>query len=74
MRMTLLAAMIAAGSLSTAQAASPALGQSCIAAGQGYSQVVATVAAPEDCCRGQLRCAQFLSTTRVVKPAHDQRT
>ena len=49
-------------------------GQSCVSVGSGYSRVAATVADPADCCTGRLQCAQFLSTTTVVRPAHDQRT
>ena len=57
-----------------ARAADTAAGQSCIAVGSGYSRVAATVANPADCCTGRLQCAQFLSTTTVVRPAHDHRT
>lgn len=39
---------------------------------QGMSRVSATAAAP--CCDGQLKCAQFLSTTGVLKPMRDPRT
>jgi hypothetical protein len=49
-------------------------GQSCVAVSGGYSRVVATVTNPQDCCTGKMQCAQFLSTTTVVRPAHDQRT
>ena len=72
MRLILTAAVfafVAAG----AQAA-PAPGQNCIAVGQGVSRVAATVASPADCCTGRLQCAQFLSTTTVVRPAHDEHT
>ena len=44
--------------------------EGCIAT--GGIQRVAAIAAP--CCGGQMRCSQFLSTNRVVKPAHNQRT
>ncbi len=54
--------------------ANPTPGQACIAVSGGYSRVVATVANPQDCCTGKMQCAQFLSTTTVVRPAHDQRT
>ena len=49
-------------------------GQSCIAVGQGYSRVVATLSDPQQCCTGRMQCAQYLSTTTVVRPAHDRRT
>ena len=48
--------------------------QSCVAVGVGASTVAAVVANPADCCTGRMACAQFLSTTRVVRPAHEQRT
>ena len=79
MRLTLIvAAALATASLSavdvSAARAEPALDHSCIAVGGPYQRVAATVAKPEDCCTGRLQCSQFLSTTRVVRPAHDQRT
>ena len=54
--------------------AAPSSVQSCIAVGSGAQRVAAIVANPADCCSGRLQCAQFLSTSRVVRPAHDQRT
>ena len=71
MRETLIAALFAFAALTGVRAA-PA--QSCIAAGPGFSRVAATVANPADCCSGRLQCAQFLSTTTVVRPVHDQHT
>ena len=56
---------------STAHAASPPL-PSCLAMRSGVSRVAVTVADPAQCCNGRLRCAQFLSTNRVVRPANDQ--
>ena len=41
----------------------------------GVSRVAALVdAVPAPCCEGQLKCAQFLSTTGIVKPRLDPRT
>ena len=39
---------------------------------QGVSRV--SLAAPASCCDGQMQCAQFLSTTGVLKPTRDPRT
>ena len=72
MRLTLVAAIFALAAVSAG--ASPAPGQSCIAVGDGMSRVAAVVANPAACCTGRLQCAQFLSTTTVVRPAHAQRT
>lgn len=47
---------------------------SCSAVGYGAKRVTMFVANPANCCRGRLQCAQFLSTTAVVRPAHDPRT
>ena len=59
----------------SAQAGAPASSaQSCIVVGSGAQRVAAVVANPADCCSGRLQCAQFLSTTTVVRPAHDPRT
>jgi hypothetical protein len=59
-------------------AASPALAaridHSCIAAGKGPARIAATVAQPKDCCSGRMQCAQFLSTTRLVRPGSQERT
>ena len=74
MRMTLIATLFALATVSTGSHAAPAPDQSCIVVGQGFSHVAATVANPADCCTGRLQCAQFLSTTTVVRPAHDQHT
>ena len=66
------AALFAVGG--TAGNAAPSLEHSCIAVGGSYQHVAAVVAQPEDCCKGRLQCSQYLSTTTVVRPAHDQRT
>jgi hypothetical protein len=58
----------------SAHAAKPTPGESCVTVGGGYARVVATVTDPQDCCTGKMQCAQFLSTTTLVRPAHDQRT
>ena len=76
MRLALIAAayaVLTVGSLIGAQA-EPAMRHSCIAVGNGYQHVAATVAHPQDCCTGRMQCSQFLSTTVVVRPAQDQRT
>lgn len=39
---------------------------------QGVSRV--SLQAPAPCCEGQLKCAQFLSTTAVLKTMRDPRT
>ena len=54
--------------------AETSLDHSCIDMGGAYYHVAATVSKPEHCCTGRLQCSHFLSTTRVVRPAHDQRT
>ena len=48
--------------------------QRCIALGRGSIHIAATVARPQDCCTGQMQCAQFLSTVTVVRPGIDQHT
>ena len=73
MRLPLIIAGFSAMALYGAHA-TPALERSCISVGHGYERVAATVARPADCCTGRLQCSQFLSTTRVVRPAHDQHT
>lgn len=42
-------------------------------AAEGVSRV-AIAAAPEPCCEGRLRCAEFLSTGGVLRPVRDPRT
>ena len=74
MRLTVCAAVLAIMTFSAQAAPRPGDGQSCIAVGDGYSRVAAMVANPQDCCTGRMQCAQFLSTTTVVRPAHDQHT
>ena len=74
MRLILLAAMFTVSAAASRAETGWAPGQSCLAVGPGYSRVAATVANPQDCCTGRLQCAQFLSTTTVVRPAHDQHT
>ena len=39
---------------------------------QGVSRV--SLPTPASCCDGQMQCAQFLSTTGVLKPVRDPRT
>lgn len=74
MRQTALAALLVLAAASAHAGAAPSSVQSCIAVGPGPQRVAAMVANPADCCSGRLQCAQFLSTTRIVRPAHDQRT
>ena len=71
---TSIATVFALAAVWTGADAATAAGQSCVVVGQGMSRVAATVANPADCCTGRLQCAQFLSTTTVVRPAHDQHT
>ena len=78
MRLAVVAATAACAFLSLATLgraqAEPALQHSCIAVGDGYQHVAATVAHPQDCCSGRMQCSQFLSTTVVVRLAQDQHT
>ena len=74
MRPVLIAAALLASTLLTGARAEPSMDHSCIAVGYGMQHVAATVARPEDCCSGRMQCPQFLSTTRVVRPAHNQHT
>jgi hypothetical protein len=74
MRFTIVAATFVLVALSAHAKAEPATGQTCIAMGPGMARVAAKVANPADCCTGRMQCAQYLSTTTVVRPAHDQRT
>ena len=74
MRLPMTAATLAAIAWFYGAHAGPSLGQGCIAVGQGYQRVAATVATPDDCCAGRLQCSRFLSTTTVVRPARDQHT
>lgn len=74
MRQVFAATLFVLATVSAHAEASPAPAQSCIAVSQGYSRVVATVTDPQECCTGRMQCAQYLSTTTVVRPAHDRRT
>ncbi len=74
MRPTLIAALFAFAAVAAQATPGPAAQQSCIAVGRGASRVAAFVANPADCCTGRMQCAQFLSTTTVVRPAHDEHT
>ena len=74
MRATLIAAAFFANAAAGGAQAQRVLAQSCAAAGHGYQPVAATVARLGDCCAARLQCSQFLSTTTVVRPAHNQRT
>jgi hypothetical protein len=46
----------------------------CIAVRDGVSHVAAMVADPADCCTGRMQCSQYLSTTTLVRPRHNQHT
>ncbi len=74
MRPVLIAVALLASTFVTDARAESSMDHSCIAVGHGVQRVAATVARPEDCCSGRMQCSQFLSTTRVVRPAHDQHT
>jgi hypothetical protein len=67
----LTAVVLGAGFAASAQAAPD---QACIRTGEGGSRVAAQVERPADCCTGRMKCAQFLSTTIVVRPSHPERT
>ncbi|MBV9735303.1 MAG: hypothetical protein JO209_05295 [Acidisphaera sp.] len=41
---------------------------------QDALRVADTIGAPENCCHGQLRCAQYLATTKVVRGQPDPHT
>jgi len=50
----------------------PGREHSCIAVQNGISHVAVTVADPADCCMGRMQCSQYLSTTTLVRPQHNQ--
>lgn len=71
------ASLIAAACVGVLLAGTQAQGASrpgCVASHGGYQRVIALSSAAQACCTGRLQCPQYLSTTRVVRPAHDQRT
>ena len=74
MRLSMIAAAGLSLAFATCARAEASLDHSCIAVGDGYQHVAATVSKPEDCCTGRMQCSQFLSTTTVVRPAHEQHT
>ena len=73
MRPLLIVAGFAGFALFSGAQAEP-MQHSCIVVGDGYQRVDADVSRPENCCSGRMQCAQFLSTTRVVRPGHGQHT
>jgi len=76
MRTTLAAlamALCSVGSTMAVEYRTPAAKQLYTCAAAGLSRVAIQVA-PEPCCEGRLRCAQFLSTGGVLKPVPDPRT
>lgn len=76
MRMTLAALamiLISVGSAVAVEYRTPAAKQLFTCANAGLSRVVLPVA-PEPCCEGRLRCAQFLATGGVLKAMRDPRT
>ena len=74
MRLSVIAAAIVNIAFATGARAEGPLDHSCIAVGNRYQHVAATVSRPEDCCTGRMQCSQFLSTTTVVRPGHEQHT
>jgi len=73
MRMTLGALALTltmAGSAAAVEYRTPVTKQLFTCATPGVSRVDL----PAPCCDGQLKCAQFLSTTGVLKQARDPRT
>ena len=61
------------GSTMAVEYRTPVAKQLYTCAAAGLSRVAIQVA-PESCCDGRLRCAQFLSTGGVLKPMRDPRT
>ncbi len=61
------------GSAMAVEYRTPVTKQLFTCAGGGVSRVAAPET-PAPCCEGQLRCAQFLSTTGILKPMRDPRT
>lgn len=61
------------GSASAVEYRTPATKQLFTCAARGLTRVSAPTA-PERCCEGSLKCAQFLATGGVLRPARDPRT
>jgi len=76
MRIMLAAAamtLVSVGSAMAVEYRTPVTKQLFTCATAGLSRVVLQVA-PEPCCEGRLKCAQFLSTGGVLKSMRDPRT
>ena len=65
--------VILVGSASAVEYRTPATKQLFTCAGSGWTRV-AMRDAPEPCCDGRLKCAQFLATGGVLKTTRDPRT
>lgn len=65
--------VVLVGSASAVEYRTPAAKQLFTCAAQGLTRV-STRTAPERCCEGSLKCAQFLATGGVLKAARDPRT
>lgn len=61
------------GPASAVEYRTPATKQLFTCAAPGLTRVAIRLA-PEQCCVGSLRCAQFLATGGVLKPMRDPRT
>jgi len=66
-------ALISIGSACAVEYRTPVTKQLFTCAATGLSRVAIRVA-PEPCCEGRLKCAQFLSTGGVLKTMRDPRT
>lgn len=67
-----LAAVTVVGCLLGASGQAHAAGHGCTLAARAGQEV--PLATATDFRTGHMRCAQYLSTTTVMRPAHDQRT
>ena len=65
--------LISVGSAMAVEYRTPVAKQLFTCASAGLSRV-ALQGAPEPCCEGRLKCAQFLSTGGVLKAMRDPRT
>ena len=72
MRLTLIAAMFISATMSAR--AGYQISPSCAEIDGEYHRAAMVVEKTNDCCVRRLQCPKFLSTTTVVRPAHDQRT
>lgn len=75
--MTAVATLALAFSAHAVEYRTPVTKQLYTCATTGVSRVAATNVpspTPAPCCDGQLKCAQYLSTTGILKPQRDPRT